>query len=209
MFDSILAGFSKGKIQVITGQRCVIKDRFVDILTSKLNIEAETIYHYHLDDVLTRLDFEVELMDFKAQIERSVGQKLELLEHPVYFVFDQIQSAMHLFPLIAKLKETNRKQIHILLTSSINLTNDPNYLQHLASDSEIHFVYPPTLGDLVEQQGIASGENSVLQKILSGEFDASYFHHVFQFVRPYQEKIFDILKNFLLYSGIHLLKKKA
>ncbi len=208
MFDNVFVGFSKGKIQVVTGQRCVVKDRFVNLLISKHNIKAEIIYHYHLDDILTRLNFEEDFLDFKARFEKSLGQKLELLSHPVYFIFDQIQSAKQLFPLIANLKKINRKQIHILLTSSINLANDKDYLQHLASESDIYLVYPPTLGELVEQEGISLGDHSVLKLILKGEFDINYFHQVFQFAKPHQEKIFDVLKNYLLYSGIHLLKEK-
>ena len=208
MFDRVLAGFSKGKIQIITGQRCVIKDRFVDQLTSKLHIEADKIYHYHLDDILTRLEFEEEPLDFKTRFEKSSGKKLELLPHSIYFVFEQIQNARQLFPLIANLNRINPKQIRILLTSSINLANDPDYLQHLASVSDIHVIYPPTMGDLVEQQDISLGDHSILQFISKGEFDIDYFEKVFQFASPHQQKILDILKSYLLFSGVHLLKEE-
>ncbi|HEX9974377.1 MAG TPA: DUF4143 domain-containing protein, partial [bacterium] len=207
MFDRVLTGFSNQKIQVITGQRCVIKDRVFDQLKQKLDVDPGTIYHYNLDDILTRLDFEETLEDFKSRFEKSSGQKLEHLPHPVYFIFEQIQSAKQLFPLIANLKKINPKQIHILLTSAINLADDPDYVQHLAPNSDIHLVYPPTLWELVEQQGISLGDRSILRSISNGEFDINYFNDVFHFAKPHREKIFDILRDYLLFSGIHLLNK--
>jgi predicted AAA+ superfamily ATPase len=207
MFDRVLAGFSNQKIQVITGQRCVIKDRVIDQVKQKLDVDPGAIFHYNLDDILTRLDFEIDPGDFTARFEKSSRQKLAHLPHPVYFVFEQIQSAKQLFPLIANLKRINPKQVHILLTSSINLADDPDYVQYLAPISDIHLVYPPTLWDLVAQQGISLNDHSILRCISKGEFDLDYFHDVFHFAKPYQEKILNTLKDYLLFSGVHLLNK--
>lgn len=207
MFDTIFTGFSNQKIQIITGQRCVIKDRVIDHVKQKLDVDPGVIFHYNLDDILTRLEFEVDPGEFIARFEKSSGQKLQHLPHPVYFFFEQIQSAKQLFPLIANLKKINPKQVHILLTSSINLTDDPEYMQYLAPSSDIHLVYPPTLRELVTQQKISLGDHSIVRLISKGKFDLDYFNEVFQFAKPFQETILSILKNYLLFSGVHLLNK--
>ena len=143
MIKNIINGFSQNKIQVVSGQQCVVKNQFIEQfithLKDNLNARDDLIYRYNLEDILVRLEFEDDFLKFKNGLEHAVGEQLENTSEQIYLIFEQIQHAKYLFPFIANLKNLNPEHIHILITSAINLTSDEDFTTFFSAIFSILF----------------------------------------------------------------------
>ncbi|MBN1154564.1 ATP-binding protein [candidate division KSB1 bacterium] len=205
----ILEGFSKGRIQIIAGQRGVLKyntvQTAVDFIKKHTGIEEHAIFTFDLDDILIRLNFEENFDSFQHELERAIGHKLESISLPTYLIFNQVENARNLFPFIAKLKTINPQHIRIMLTSSIDLRNDPDYATCFSFMADIHSVYPPTLGDVMNSRGITLPESSTIASIANGQIDRSIFAENSEPMKDHRSDITAIIKEYLLNGGQHLI----
>ncbi len=210
MITKIIEGFSSHRIQIISGPRSVVADQIVvkliDQLKLRLNVVESAVHRFDLNDILVKIAFEGDFSSFIKWFENVSAVRLGDLSQPVLFIFEQIQNARHLFPLIAQLKNIDAQHIHILLTSSIDLTNDSGYRTYLSPISEIHFVYPPTIREFV---GMDFQAPSVLQSISQGEFNLSAFQEAWNDSHSHQRRILDIIQDYVTFGASYVGKHPA
>jgi len=206
MIKKIISGLVRERVQILQGPRHVGKHyemrKFYQYLKEEKDIPDSHIFQFDFDDILTRLEFTGDLADFQNKIEAKIGSKPEKLADPIYLIVEQIQNATNLLEFLAILKKSNPKMIHLLITSSVNLGTDPGFKKHLASISDVHFLYPLGMNRLIEQRITSLNGESVVHKIFKSEFDISYFQQMFEHVESYKKSITNLLNELVLFGGL-------
>lgn len=197
---------SQAKIQLISGQRCVGKNivvqHLVDYLKKEQRIPANRIFRYNFDDILTQLEFSESFETLTQRFEKTVNEPLPMLSQPIYLIFEQIQNSVELFEIIAALKQVNPVKIKIILTSSVNLENNEFFKKHLAEQTEMHWLHPIALNELIRHNFAPLNDESVLHTIFTNNFDLEYFRQLQWIVEPYKEAIREFTKDFILFGSL-------
>jgi predicted AAA+ superfamily ATPase len=194
------------QIQLISGQRCVGKNivinNLLDHLKNEKQIPENRIFSYNFDDILVQLEFNATFESLKSRFEKRVNEPLETLSEPIYLIFEQIQNSAELFEIIAALKQVNPSKIKMVLTSSVNLENNESFKKLLAEQTDLHWLHPIALNELIRYNFAPLNDESVLHTIFSNNIELEYFEQLQWIVEPYKDTIREFIKDYLLFGSL-------
>ncbi len=196
----------QGKIPLLLGQRNAGKRKIVEEFALKLmnseGVHPGRVFGFDLDDILTQLDLEENVLFFKQKIEQRLGKSLANITKPVVIIFFQIQNLPKIFPAIARLKESNSTHILILMTSSINLTEDKTFVKNLQPLTETIRVFSGGINEIIDARVTPLNGNSVLETIFCESLSVEKFQKLADTVAGHEEKIKQLQREYLLFGAL-------
>ncbi|MGP8329714.1 MAG: ATP-binding protein [Methanosarcinaceae archaeon] len=203
---NIQRGLTGDKIPVICGPRYFGKHDAIKelrrFLENEKKVPANRIQVFDLDNILVQLAINEDVEQFKSNLEKSIGEQLEKLTSPVYLFFEQLQNSIALVKHIAEIKQLNPAQIKIVVSASINLESNQDFINTLLPLSKIHYLYPLSLNELISNNIAPLNDESVLQTIFRGEYNLEYFKYIQWIVEPYKKAIMDFLPEYAIFGGL-------
>ena len=194
----------QGKILLLLGQRNSGKRKIIEEFASKLmnseGVDPGRVFGFDLDDILERLDLEENIFFFKEKIEQRLGKSLADVKKPVVIVFLQIQNLPKIFSAIARLKESNPANIVILMTSSINLTDNKAFAKNLQPLTGTIRVFSGGINEIIDARVTPLNGNSVLETIFCESLSVEKFQKLAAIIAGHEEKIKQFQRDYLLFG---------